>query len=216
MILRLLRYVMAGALLTLAAGAQAQGQGQDPKLWYVAGGLGGTWYDDLSISGAAVGDLSTDVGYTGNVSIGRDLDDIRVLRLELEGIYSRANVNNIGGTKADGSLDNASLMVNFLYDIHTNSPWVPYLGGGIGWSRVGMNKVSVGGTTLVDSSDNAFAYQFKGGVAYQFNPSLAMTVQYRYFATDNLGFSGSAAAPGTVKTGGTRSHNAEVGVRFNF
>lgn len=215
MIRRSFRLLTAGLLLAFAAGAQAQGQ--DPKLWYVAGGLGATWYDDLTISGAGAGRLSMDTGYTGNVSIGRYLDDIRVLRLEVEGVFSRANINNFGGAKADGSLDNSSLMVNFLYDIQTGTPWVPFLGGGIGYSRVGMNNLSaVGGPTLVDSSDNVFAYQFKGGVAYQFDPAWAVTVAYRYFATENPSFSGSSAMPGTVNTGGTRSHNAEVGFRFNF
>lgn len=215
MIRRSFRFLTAGLLLAFAAGSQAQGQ--DPKLWYVAGGLGATWYDDLTISGAGAGKLSMDTGYTGNVSIGRYLDDIRVLRLEVEGVFSRANINNFGGAKADGSLDNTSLMVNFLYDIQTGTPWVPFLGGGIGYSRVGMNNLSaVGGPTLVDSSDNVFAYQFKGGVAYQFDPALAVTVAYRYFATENMSFSATSAIPGTVNTGGTRSHNAEVGFRFNF
>jgi opacity protein-like surface antigen len=215
MILRSLRILTAGLLFAFVASAQAQGQ--DPKLWYVAGGLGATWYDDLTISGAGPGQLDMDTGYTGNVSIGRYLDDIRVLRLEVEGIYARADFNNFGGAKAGGSLDNTSLMVNFLYDIQTGTPWVPFLGGGIGYSRVGMNNLSAaGGPTLVDSSDNVFAYQFKGGVAYQFDPAWAVTVAYRYFATDNLSFTGSPANPGTVSTGGTRSHNAEVGFRFNF
>jgi opacity protein-like surface antigen len=178
--------------------------------------LGARWTDDLTLSGTVSGKLSIKPGYTGNVSIGRYLDDIRVLRLEVEGIYARSDLAKAGTANAGGNLDNTSVMVNFLYDIHTGSPWVPFLGGGIGYSRVGMNKLETGGTTLVDDAANAFAYQFKGGVAYQFNPSMAATVLYRYFATDNLSFSGSAAAPGTVKTGGIRSHNAEVGFRFNF
>lgn len=216
MILRSLRFLMAGLLLALAAGSQAQGQGKDPKLWYVAGGLGARWTDDLTVSGAISGKLSMKPGYTGNVSIGRYLDDIRVLRLEVEGIYARNNFAKAGTANASGNLDNTSVMVNVLYDIQTDTPWVPFLGGGIGYSRVGMNKLETGSTTLVDSATNAFAYQFKGGVAYHFNDSMAATVLYRYFATDNLSFAGSSAAPGTVKTGGIRSHNAEVGFQFNF
>jgi opacity protein-like surface antigen len=42
---------------------------------------------------------------------------------------------------------------------------------------------------------------------------LAVTATYRYFATNNLGFS---TATGIAKSGGIRSHNAEFGVRFNF
>lgn len=214
MILRPLRILTAGLLLALAAGAQAQGE--DPKPWYVAGGLGATWTDDMSLSGTLSGNVNFNPGYTGNVSVGRYLDDERVLRLEVEGIYAHADVNKFGTTNAGGYVENASLMVNFLYDIQTGTPWVPFLGGGLGYSRVGMSNFGTAGGTLVDDSTNAFAYQFKGGVAYQFNPNMAVTVLYRYFATDNLSFGGSGAATGTVKSGGVRSHNAELGFRYNF
>jgi len=216
MIRRSFRFLTAGLLLAFAAGSQAQGE--DPKLWYVAGGAGGTWYDDMTFSGAVVGDISMGTGYTGNVAIGRYLDDIRVLRLEVEGVYAGADINNTAGFKTSGDISNASLMVNFLYDIQTGTPWTPFLGGGIGYSRVAINNLRdvATGTTFIDSSDSAFAYQFKGGVAYQFNPAWAVTVAYRYFATDNLSFTGTSAAPGAAKSSGTRSHNAEVGFRYNF
>ena len=103
MILRSLRFLLAGLLLALAAGAQAQGQGEDPKLWYVAGGLGARWTDDLSLSESLSGTLSTNPGYSGNVSIGRYLDDERVLRLEVEGIYARSNLAKFNGAISAGT-----------------------------------------------------------------------------------------------------------------
>ena len=212
MILRTLRIVTAGAMLVLAAGVQAQEQASKP--WYVAVGAGGAWYADQGISGSGPGDLSYDVGYTGNVSIGRYLDDIRVLRLEVEGVYDHADFNNFGGATVGGSSYNAGLMLNFIYDIHTDSPWIPYLGIGMGYSRVTMDNLSQGGVTAIDGSDDAFSYQFKGGIAYQFNPSMAVTLQYRYFATNDLSFSGQPS--GTVKTDGTKVQSAEVGFRFHF
>lgn len=213
MIVRMLRFVMAGVIFMVAAGAQAQGG--DPKLWYVAGGVGAAWNTDQKITGGGSGKLSTDPGYTANVSIGRYLDDIRVLRLEVEGLYDQSDVNNFGGTKATGRISNAGLMLNFLYDIQTGTGWVPYLGGGIGYSRVNMDDVGFSGAPpSIDGTDNVFAYQFKAGIAYQFNPSMAVTLGYRYYATDNLSFGGQPG--GTVKTEGTRIQNAELGFRFNF
>jgi opacity protein-like surface antigen len=212
MIVRMLRVVMAGMIFFVAAGAQAQGQ--DPKLWYVAAGAGGAWYADQKITGGAVGKLSTDTGFALNGAIGRYLDDIRVLRLEVEGLYDNADVNNFGGTKAAGTLSNIGLMFNFLYDIQTGSSWIPYLGGGIGYSHVNMDNVTIAGVTVLDGTDNVFAYQFKAGIAYQFNPSMAVTLGYRYYGTDNLSFGGQPG--GTVKTEGTRIQNAELGFRFNF
>jgi opacity protein-like surface antigen len=212
MIVRMLRVATAGVIFMVAAGAQAQGEG--PKLWYVAVGAGGAWYNDQTITGAGTGKLSTDPGYTANVAIGRYLDDIKVVRLEVEGLYDSAEVNNFGGAKAGGTLSNAGLMFNFLYDIQTGTSWIPYLGGGIGYSRVNMDNVTLAGVTVLDGTDNVFAYQFKGGVAYQFNPSMAVTVGYRYYATDNLSFGGQPG--GTIKTGGTQIQSAEVGFRFHF
>ena len=214
MILRSLRFLTAAVLFACVAGAHAQAE--DPKLWYVAAGMGATFYQDMTFSGAAVGDISMDTGYTGNVSIGRYLDDIKVIRLELEGIYARADVNNSFGFKFGGDISNSGVMVNLLYDLHTDSPWVPFIGGGIGYSRVTIDNLTgaATGTTFVDGSDDVFAYQFKAGVAYQFNPSWAATLTYRYFATDNLSF--STPFPGTAESGGIRSHNADVGFRFNF
>ena len=214
MILRSLRFLMAGVLFAFAASAQAQGS--DPKLWYLAAGGGATFYEDMTFSGAVAGDISMGVGYTGNVAIGRYLDDARVIRLELEGVYARADINNSAGFKTGGSISNGGAMLNFLYDIHTGSPWVPFLGGGIGYSYITIDNLSDAdtGAVFVNGSDGVFAYQFKGGVAYQFTPAWAMTVAYRYFATDNPGF--ATTTPGTANSGGIRSHNAEIGFRFNF
>jgi opacity protein-like surface antigen len=212
MIVRLLRILTAGVIFVFATGAQAQGQ--DPKLWYVALGAGGAWYDALSVTGTTTGTLNMDTGFTLNGAIGRYLDDVRVLRLEAEALYDRNDVSNIDGTKASGNISNASLMFNFLYDIHINASWIPYLGGGIGYSRVSIDNLSSPGALLVDDSDDVFSWQFKGGIAYQFNPSMAMTVGYRYYGTDNLVFSGPAGA--LLKSGGTRVQSVEVGFRLHF
>ena len=176
MIVRLLRVLTAGVVFVFAAGVQAQTQ--DPKLWYVSIGAGGAWYQDLKLNGAIVGTASMDTGFTVNGAIGRYLDNERVIRLEAEAIYDRAEISNIGGTKVSGDLSNVGLMFNILYDIKTNSSWVPYLGGGIGYSQVFVDDLSVGGVTLVDDSAGAFAWQFKAGIAYEFNPSMAVTLGY--------------------------------------
>jgi opacity protein-like surface antigen len=105
-------------------------------------------------------------------------------------------------------------MFNFLYDIQTGSSWIPYLGGGIGYSRVWISNLSQGGTTFLDDNADAFSWQFKGGIAYQFNPSMAITLGYRYYGTNNLSFNAPTGA--SVKTGGTRIQNAELGFRFHF
>ena len=214
MIVRMLRVLTAGLIFVYAAGAQAQAQ--DPKLWYVALGAGAAWYDSLPVTGAGgTGNVNMEQpGFNVSGAFGRYLDDIKVIRLEGEVLFTRSDISNIDATGAGGNLSNVGLMVNAFYDINTNSNWTPYLGGGLGYSRVTFDNLSAGGVTLIDDSADAFSWQFKAGVSYQFNPSISMNVAYRYYATDNLAFKDAAGAP--VTSGGTRTHNAEVGVRFHF
>ena len=212
MIVRMLRVVTAGVLLILANGALAQQA--NPKPWYVSVGAGAAWYLDQKVTGAPSGELSTDTGYAANVSIGRYLDEIRVLRLELETLYDDADANNFGGAKISGDIANLGVMVNLLYDIHTDSNWIPYIGGGFGWGHVDMNNITQNGVTAIDGTDDTYAYQFKAGIAYQFNPSMAVTAGYRYYGTGNLSFGGQPG--GTVKTEGVRLQSAELGFRFHF
>jgi opacity protein-like surface antigen len=215
MILRSLRFLTAGTLIAFATTASAEGTVEQGP-WYLTAGVGATFYQDMTFTGAVSGDISMGTGYSGNVAVGRFMDDERALRLEFEGIYSQADINNSAGFKTGGDISNASIMFNFIYNIHTDSPWVPYVGGGLGYSLVTINNLSdtATGATFVDGSDNAFAYQFKAGVAYKFSPDWALTLGYRYIATDNLGI--ATTTPGTANSEGTKSHNAELGFRYNF
>ncbi|GMQ76773.1 MAG: outer membrane beta-barrel protein [Gammaproteobacteria bacterium] len=210
MIVRLLRILMAGVIFVFATVAQAQGQ--DPKLWYVALGTGGAWYEDLDFGGGV--SASMDTGFTVNGAFGRYIDDIRVFRLEGEVLYTRSGVGNLGGVPAKGTLSNVGLMFNAYYDVRTGSSWRPYFGGGIGYSRVDFDGLSSAGVTLVNDSDDVFSWQIKVGVAYEFSPSWAVNVGYRYYGTENLAFTGPAST--RVTSEGTRISSAELGFRFNF
>ena len=128
MIVRLLRVLMAGIVLVFAWGAQAEEKGSKP--WYFALNGGGAWYEDWTID--ALGSASMDTGFTVSGAFGRYIDEIRVFRLEAEVLYDTASVGNISGTTASGTLSNTAVMFNAMYDIRTDSSWVPYFGGGIG------------------------------------------------------------------------------------
>ncbi|GMQ76405.1 MAG: hypothetical protein BMS9Abin01_1682 [Gammaproteobacteria bacterium] len=211
MIVRLLRILMAGVIFVFATAAQAQGQ--DPKPWYVALGTGGAWYEDLDLRGGVA--ASMDTGFTVSGAFGRYIDDIRVIRLEGEVLYTRSDVDNLGGAQATGTLSNVGLMFNAYYDVRTGSSWTPYFGGGIGYSRVDFDKLTSGGVLVANDSSDAFSWQIKVGVAYEFSPSWAVNVGYRYYGTDNLDFD-SPTGGAHVTSEGSRISSAEVGLRLNF
>jgi len=213
MVERLLKIVTVALILAFAAGAQAQ-EKKASRPWYLAITFGGSWYQDLQLSGAVNGKVSLDTGYTLNGAIGRYLGESRKFRLELEGVHNRSDVNQFNGASAGGTLYNYGFMFNALYDIHTNSKWVPYVGGGIGFTEATVDKLLISGTTAVDDSDIAFSWQLKAGIAYEFNPKMAATLGYRYFDTDDLKF-GSVSGP-PVTSSGTNIQNVEIGFRYSF
>jgi opacity protein-like surface antigen len=213
MIVRLLRVFTAGVIFVFATGVQAQGQ--DPSPWYVGLGAGPAWSSGLSVTGAITGTVnSKQPGFNVSGAFGRYVDDIRVIRLEAEVLYNRNDISNISNTAADGNLSSVSLMFNAFYDFNTDSNWTPYIGGGIGYARVAFDDLSVGGTTLIDDSGDTFAWQFKAGVSYQFNPSISISANYRLYGTDNITFKDPANA--TVNSEGALNQGAELGVRFHF
>jgi opacity protein-like surface antigen len=213
MIVRLLRALTVGVILVFTLGAQAQGPNL-PKRWYVGAGAGAAFYNDWELTNTVDADLDT--GYIGNITVGAYLDDIRVFRLEAEGLYTSSDINGVAGASANGTVSNTAAMFNALYDVRTGTNWTPYFGVGIGYSLVDLDSFTTpaGAATIVDDNDGVFAWQIKAGVAYQFSPSWSVNVQYRFFNAEN---------PSFITTGGLnadaesiRSNNAEIGFRFHF
>ncbi len=83
-------------------------------------------------------------------------------------------------------------MVNALWDFRTGTPFVPYIGIGVGMAQAKLDNFAVRGTLLANSSDTVFAYQPMVGVRYHITDALALGVEYRYFATVDPTFKDSS------------------------
>ena len=99
------------------------------------------------------------------------------------------------GTRS--GLHNWTLMANGYYDFTLDAiqPLVPYVGAGFGIARNSVNgfNVAVPGTGvahLTGRDTNQFAWQLSAGVSYNFSPTLALDVGYRYLHAGETGFSG--------------------------
>ncbi len=204
--------IVALLALLLPSAAWAQGSG-----WYVAGGLGASFVDDVDITqpGATVTtELDTGILVTG--AFGRSFDNFRA---EAEILYntndvSTLSVAGVGSVNAGGDISTLGLMVNGYYDIDTNSKWRPFIGGGIGGANVSINSLSAVGVLLADDDATVFAYQVKVGVAYEFSPAWAGTFGYRFFGTDDADFVDVSGA--AFSTDGIQAHIIELGMRFRF
>lgn len=151
-----------GAAFPASPGGYAQGLG--PTTSSVATGF--------NVGGA--------VGYKANAWRG-----------ELELGYLQVGVKNISflnsGTTVNttGSQSNLTAMVNGYYDFATGTPFVPYLGLGVGISDFSMNGVNNAATGHTILNTNTFTLGFQGmaGVQYLINDKWSAGAEFRYFKT---------------------------------
>jgi OmpA-OmpF porin, OOP family len=151
-------------------------------------------------------------------------------RVELEGAYRRAGADRLFSQAATGNISNITAMANVLYDIPTGTIVTPYLGGGVGVSRVQVRSArTTAGLTGAQSlnfndSDTAFAYQAIAGVQVQLARDWIAGVDYRYFGTLEPRINGRVAATGGGFTAGAqadhnitnRHHAVTANIRFLF
>jgi len=155
-----------------------------------------------------------DEGYLFGGALGWKTDQLRLelgLDLANAGIKS-VSLNNANSTSASGSMRNISGMLNAFWDFRTGTPFVPYIGLGVGATSVSLNNVTRNGALLSNSSDLEFAYQPMVGVNYFIIPNLALGLQYRYFASVDPSFSFPGGRVG-VKN---ESHNVLASLTWYF
>ncbi len=119
----------------------------------------------------------------------------------------------------EGGYFQVPLVVNFIFKIPTDSPWVPYIGGGIGASYTYMNwtRLSYGGISQdisnVDGSCWSLAYQGIAGLDYKISNEVSLGLKYIFTGTGNQNFGGSFQ---DLDTKGSYSQNVMFNCTLNF
>ncbi|MDB5376172.1 MAG: putative outer membrane protein [Rubritepida sp.] len=188
------------------------------------------------------GRTTFDTGFVGVGSVGYGFGN--GLRLEGEIGYRHNDTSGISGfgpavnsgriPGTNGARFSLSFMANAFYDFQIpGAPWVmPYLGAGVGVGLTAFtgsaSHISVPGTNLRTDYNGdiaVFAYQAIAGVAFPIAavPGLAVTAEYRYFATTEVKYSSTATVISTgrpVATGSVTvdngNHSALLGLRYAF
>lgn len=106
--------------------------------------------------------------FGGSLAYGVKLSDFRV---ELEAnIYSKAKFRGMGAL----GVNNTSLFVNAYYDLRTNSPFVPYVGAGLGYNRINISEPGY------DDTDASLGIKANIGVLWEINDMFGLDIGYRY------------------------------------
>ena len=192
---------------------------------------------DLTLAGTAGGSLSMDAGIRFNLPIGYQPVDwfavefapgiiwnkMSSWNLELSG-SATIPPDTISGNlnlpiEVEGGYFQVPLVVNFIFKIPTDSPWVPYIGGGIGASFTYMNwtRLSYGGfsedLSNVDGSCWSLAYQGIAGLDYKITDEVSLGLKYIFTGTGNQNFGGSFQY---LDTNGSYSQNVMLNCTLNF
>ena len=133
----------------------------------------------------------------------------------------RANpafLDGLRGTKElEGDLRSLTLMANLYYDFDLGLDFEPYVGGGIGLSRVSAEGI-VSGNKTVDDDDTVMAYQLGAGLGYKVGGSddrpVIFSLDFRHFATADPTFKGAlTGTPFDAEIGG---NYVGIGLRFGL
>jgi len=222
-----LLFVVAGLPLSLAVSSAAFAQDDSMReSFYLSFGGGASFPSNSNVdfrnSGALPkvnGNTSFDTGYMLSGAAGYRW--MSGMRTELELNYRKSNVDSIAGADASGSQRVLGVMGNVLFDIGNFSSFRPYVGGGAGvgwnkWSNVRGNPSATFpvGTALYNERDPAFQWQGIAGVSRAFTDRMEGFVEYRYIGLEQNKFQGTVAAAASRHN--DRSHNALIGIRYNF
>lgn len=144
------------------------------------------------------------------------------LRLELDIVHRRNEVDTITAeiagvgsgrtSEVSGDLNSTGVLVNFWLDHHLPG-WSPYIGGGIGASRVSVNDLRIMGEEAADDSDIVFAFQLGLGAAFPIFERAELSADYRFFRTADPSFRDVAGERFDLEY---TNHSAIIGLRYYF
>ena len=182
--------------------------------WY-GSVFGGYAYLPNNISHTHSGLTRTDANYQAGFDAGGNIGyKSNPIRYEGELTYINANidhfrVNQLRQIAPRGYTSSILAMANIYYDFPSVLPSVePYLGIGLGYAEVRAELDSSGpqGPTRFSGKNSVFAYQATGGLTYNFAENFALTLGYRYVATEDVHDLGKVF----------QAHLANVGVVYRF
>ncbi|MEA5501693.1 outer membrane beta-barrel protein [Halotia wernerae UHCC 0503] len=214
----------AATVIALAAPAAAQ----STTGFYIGGGAGANWLQEQGGSTSpAIANTNSEykVGYGLFGALGYGYSN--GWRTELEANWRDNKIDDVSRnavrqTTPGGNTSTFGLFGNALYDFNLGSPFVPYLGLGLGWVRSNA-ELKGGGLTIADDHDDLAGYQLIAGVAYPLASQLKVTLDYRFLSTfskpeysTTAAYRAANAGQNSVTLDRPMNHSIMLGLRYEF
>ncbi|MSO76505.1 MAG: porin family protein [Alphaproteobacteria bacterium] len=198
--MRLWGVVLAGVLMLLAelaGAADLPGAGPRGRFDYLTIRQSGGYAEFKNLEnigsrpGAIQKDNTNDLTAASGIAIGLDWRKYNVpVRTELEYFhdyrfdYNSQLLQTLPGTGSENNIEADTVLVNAYYDIRLTDKWVPYIGGGIGFSSVRSDSnfanFATGQTESKVGSREGFTWALALGLNYFFSERWSAQIGYRY------------------------------------
>lgn len=191
---------------------------QQPNGWYFTLGAGASQPSNTSWSGNGVnagGDLNFGGGFAIDTGIGYDFGAIRT---ELTYSYNNASLNTISGqvngvggqsNNVSGVVNKNDVLLSAYWDIPGGGRWVPYIGGGLGYTNLSTPNLTLGSYSSSAQNQGLFGWQAKAGIAYALATNWDIYAEGVYQGAS--GFTGQNVTYGTFNNWG-----GKLGFRYRF
>ena len=146
------------------------------------------------------GDLKFDDGTAWEAGLGYDFGRLRTELSysesinKIESITATIDEGILKGTSvpssASGDLKINNVLINGYLDFPIGKRFTPYIGAGIGGSKLNIDNITVDGDVLESANTWLFGYQGKLGLSYALNKNLNIFGEGTYSAFSDLGAAG--------------------------
>lgn len=193
--------------------------------WYVSGSIGYTNVSDQLSTGPnreVDAEYDSDTGYSVAVGYSYPQEGAGSYRTEIEYRRNSNDVDQLAFNNVDrianGDISSQSLFFNGYYDFTgLHDQWVPYIGAGIGMTRVDVD-VQYGAADF-NGDDTVLALQAIAGITYKASDNLSLYSDLRYHVAqdpDLNRFGGPAPAANVELDSEYDTYSLNLGVRYNF
>ncbi len=135
------------------------------------------------------------------------------------GVLISGNVGDLGISVANlvapgaGEIETSTLFLNGFYDFDTGTALTPFIGAGIGTTKVEV-EYNPSGVGIIDDEDRTFAYQFAAGAFYTLTDNMDVMLTINYVDGDEATVD-SSLLPAKFDIE-NESINYRLGLRYRF
>tara|TARA_Y100001978_G_C23577315_1_gene377169 strand:+ start:163 stop:828 length:666 start_codon:yes stop_codon:yes gene_type:complete len=184
---------------------------------YFSGGVGTTSVDDIkgTITSSITNKTELEKGFLYSAGFGYDFGDFRAevnYRKDSFDINKYSVTNNgttTAATSAKGDFDASTIGVNIFYDFNNSSKFTPYIGAGIGSTKIDTKNTVIEGTPVANADDSKTSYNLKLGISYEVAKSSELYLEGTYLSISDVELS-------DAKIDDIKNYSVLAGLRFSL